>query len=83
MTLCKKNEFFQKEPYVMLLVNKIGDTEKMITQIVQKDIAVAIRVIFYNHRTTLYSEKLCWTASTRCLRGLTYQTTRVSRSSRA
>ena len=44
MMICKKLEFFQKEPFVMLLVNKIGDADKMITQIVQKDIAVAIKV---------------------------------------
>jgi hypothetical protein len=43
MGLSKKVAFFQKEPIVMLIVNKIGDADKMITQMVQKFIAVVIK----------------------------------------
>ena len=48
MTLVKKLGFFQKEPFVMVIVNKIGDLDKTIVQFVQKYIAVLIRVMYIN-----------------------------------
>lgn len=45
MSLVKKLSFFQKEPHVMIIVNKIGDADKSIVQFVQKFIAILVRVI--------------------------------------
>lgn len=44
MSLVKKLTYFQKEPYVMVIINKIGDTDKSIVQTVQKYIAIIVRV---------------------------------------
>lgn len=45
MSLVKKLNFFQKEPYVMQIVNKIGDADKSIVQYVQKYIGILVRVL--------------------------------------
>ena len=43
MTLSKKLKFFRKEPLVLVLVNKIGDTDKMISSLVIKFIAICVK----------------------------------------
>jgi fumarate reductase subunit C len=63
MTLVKKVSYFQKEPYVMVIINKIGDTDKSIVQMVQKYIAIIVRVgLLLSARTTMSLVKSLWIA---------------------